>query len=122
MDMAQDVEVPQRLDPLVAVLHPAVAQDAGIGAEQVDRPETLLGPARQSAKRGLVPDVEREGDTTHVGGHPLGLVRVNVGHDHRPGAAALRGPGQPLADARTAPVTHDDAVRELHPPIVLPAG
>ena len=87
---------------------------AGIGEEEIDRPEHLGGGLDQGLVAGLGAD---------IGGHPDGTVErrshrigaLEVG-DHQSGALGVEGAGERLADPSTGTRDHDVLPLQLHGP------
>jgi hypothetical protein len=86
----------------VAVVAEVVAEGhPGVGAPQVDRPELLLDPVHQPGHGRRVGHVQpgpQRRRAAEAGGHPLGPLAVQVGHDHRPGPLGREPFGQGPAD------------------------
>ncbi len=97
MDVRQDVHLPQGLEDLVGLLDPSLGHEAGVRAEQVDRPVARLRRAHEVHDRRLVPDVDGRRGPTDGGGHGRGRPAVTIGHHH---VASAGRPSRPAPTPR----------------------
>src|SRR5690606_33267685 len=95
---------------------PGAAEDPGVGREEVDRADVLLGVLDQRLDIGLDGLVRGAGhaplaDLVSDGQRPVG---VPVHHDDRPGALGGEPPAQLAPDAAGAAGDDADAIAKLH--------
>ena len=112
--VGQDVHLPQRLQDLVGLLDPALGDEAGVGAEQVDRAEIRLRRAHQRRQRRVVADVERRRAAADGRRHRLGCLAVSIGHHDVAGAGVARRHGQRGPDAGAAAGHHHHLLLQVH--------
>ena len=101
---------------LPALLEADPAADAGVRAEQVDRPELRLGAVHQRVDLGAVGHVAPGGDRrgADLPGHALGSRGVDVGDDHAARAVLGEAPRERAPDARRRAGDDDDLAGDLH--------
>jgi len=97
--MGHDVDRPAVGPVLVGRVLVAAATDTGVGEEDVDRAELLLGLGDQPPDVVLARHVAGDREATDVPGHLLEAGDVAVGDDDAPGALLRETPGDRLADA-----------------------
>ena len=90
------------------------AADAGIGAEQRDRAELLLGLLDDVADVFFLPDIAFERRAVDRGGDGPRSGRIDIGDDDLGRAGAMKGFAQRPADAVGAAGDNHDFARHLH--------
>ena len=122
--MGADVDPERELPDLLRGLEVGADRDPGVGAEQVHRPEGLLGARDEPDHLRLVGDVAADAERTlaDLGRHGLCPRRVEVG-DHDPARPLLgQPPGERSPDARRPARDHHDPVCQLHGAIIACGG
>jgi hypothetical protein len=119
VDVALHVDRPDPRPRIVGDLDAAVDDDPGVGAEEIDAPERILGPRDQRLDVILLGHVGRHGQggmTGRLDGR-RGLRRspaVHVRHHDRPGAPLGEGEAERPADAARAAGDDRDLPVDVH--------
>src|SRR6185295_2477358 len=90
------------------------AADAGVGAEQRDRAELLLGLLDNVKDILFLADIAFEGRPADRGGDSPRAVGIDIGDDDPGGAGAMEGLAHRLADAVAATGDNHDFAGYLH--------
>src|SRR5581483_3685520 len=112
------VDLPDRLPQLVGCFDATAAADAGVRAEQVDRPELALGVLHDVADIGFDAHVggQAERDAAELLAQGVDAVRITVDDDDAPRAFGRELPAQRPPDPVGAAGDDGDLAAQLHAP------